>query len=421
MTRSGLADAALPRFHAGSDVWRWEVATALGTEMRHAVDDLRRRRQDEDPDEVLDVVQRAIRASITVIQKADDSSGLIGDAIQELLQLHVEAANAARPSAAKLVRWLIAFQFDGRQDWFEIDPVAYAPVLGEQGMALYRSKLAGIAAALRPERPADAPPLHALSSSDPEWQEAVKSGQDRSQLAHNARRLAVLDRDVDAIIATHLRSGTFAAWYEETARALEEIGRFDLAIEWADRATHHDLGPQSQRASDYWCALVGEHRPEALADARLAVLRRWPSAAHAAKLAAASDDWPRLEPEVLATLRSVPREAVLFALLNDPGEALDLYDELGVRDRDVTEQLAEALERVDLGLALPLYRELVEADLVRADTSVYGPVAKRLVRMRRLAKDTAFAPLVDDLVAALRKRYANRPSMRAEFDRARLP
>ena len=421
VTGSELAAVMLPRFRADSDVWRWDVSRAHGEQMQSAVDDLRSLLRTEDPAEVLDIVQRAIKASITVILRADDSSGLIGDAIQDLLRLHAEAVTAARPPVAKLVRWLIAFQFDGRQDLFEIDPVAYAPALGEKGLALYRSKLADIRAALPPERPDDAPPTYLLSSDDPEWQQEATASQQRFQLEHNAQRLAVLDRDVDAIIATHLRSGRVAAWFEETARALEEIDEVDLAIDWAGRATHHDLGHQAQEAADYWCALIGEHHPEALADARLDVFRRWPTAARAAKLAAAADDWPQLEPDVLQALRSVPREAVLFALTTDPRAALDLYDELGVRDGDVTAELAKALEPVDLGQALPLYRDLVERQLVQADTNAYRPAAKRLARMRRLASGTAFAPLVDAFIAELRAKYPNRTRMRSEFDEARLP
>jgi hypothetical protein len=50
-------------------------------------------------------------------------------------------------------------------------------------------------------------------------------------LQWNAQRLAVLDRDVDAIIRTHAKDRTVAAWFEDTARAFEEIGEIDLAIE----------------------------------------------------------------------------------------------------------------------------------------------------------------------------------------------
>jgi hypothetical protein len=33
---------------------------------------------------------------------------------------------------------MITVQFDGDVDYFEIDPVAYAPALGQEGMSAYR-------------------------------------------------------------------------------------------------------------------------------------------------------------------------------------------------------------------------------------------------------------------------------------------
>ena len=52
----------------------------------------------------------------------------------------------------------------------------------------------------------------------------------------NAQRLAVLDRDVEAIIRTHARDRKVAAWLQDTAEALAEIGEFDLAIDWVRQA-----------------------------------------------------------------------------------------------------------------------------------------------------------------------------------------
>ncbi len=51
----------------------------------------------------------------------------------------------------KLVDWMLKFQFDdGDVDYFELDPVAYAPALGEAGMRTYRKRLDEIAAGLGP-------------------------------------------------------------------------------------------------------------------------------------------------------------------------------------------------------------------------------------------------------------------------------
>lgn len=99
----------------------------------------------------------------------------------------------------KLVDWMVKFQFDGDVDYFEIDPVAFAPALGRSGMATYRARLADIEASLGP-RPSG---HHGWTSRHShEW----------FTIDWNARRLAVLDRDIDAIIRTHARDQKVAAW-----------------------------------------------------------------------------------------------------------------------------------------------------------------------------------------------------------------
>src|SRR5690349_17671461 len=44
----------------------------------------------------------SVTSAIRVILRADDSSGIIGDAIRALLELHAQVAGKARPPAAKL-------------------------------------------------------------------------------------------------------------------------------------------------------------------------------------------------------------------------------------------------------------------------------------------------------------------------------
>lgn len=146
-----LADAVLPLIRSRSDLHRWSAANEHGRKMHDAVNILETALTREDPTAVLAVTQKAIASAISVIGRADDSSGIIGDAVQRLLAVHARAAVLAKPTAGKLVTWLVAFHLDGRQDFFEIDPVAYAPDLGEKGMAVHRAKLAQVAATLPPE------------------------------------------------------------------------------------------------------------------------------------------------------------------------------------------------------------------------------------------------------------------------------
>lgn len=94
----------------------------------------------------------------------------------------------------------------------------------------------------------------------------------------------VHDRNVEAIIRTHARDRRVAAWHHDTAKALEEIGDIDLAIDWARKAVEHSHDFQSLRAGEYWCTLLEQHRPEEALAARLLVFRRWPSSSTAAAL-----------------------------------------------------------------------------------------------------------------------------------------
>lgn len=65
-----------------------------------------------DPATVYAVTHRALASAIHVIARADDSSGIIGDACRRLLELHPKAAAAAGVPSGKLVDWLLKFQLD---------------------------------------------------------------------------------------------------------------------------------------------------------------------------------------------------------------------------------------------------------------------------------------------------------------------
>lgn len=196
----------------------------------------------------------------------------------------------------------------------------------------------------------------------------------------NDRRLAVLDRDVDAIIRTHCRNPEIAAWLQETANALAEIGEYSLAIDWARRATFLGLGFQSERAAQTWCDLLAAHRPDELLAARTEVFRRWPSAKTAAKLHAdAGNAWPH-----------------------------------GARRRDHSPRRQSSRRRV-------VHRQIVDAELEHANARHYKTVARRIKHMRTLARGSDRAADIDAFIAELRTRHNRRKRLLAEFDRAGLP
>ena len=409
---TALADAVLPLIRTRSDVYRWSAANAHGQQMHVAVDIIEAAIPTTPPNEIYSVTHKALASAIKVIARADDSSGIIGDACRRLLELHPKVAAAAATPVSKLIEWMMKFQFgDDEVDYFELDPVAYAPALGEVGMAAYRKRLAEVEARLGP-RP----------SEDDRW----TSGHSHEwfTLDWNARRLAVLDHDIEGIIRTHAKDRKVAAWLEDTAEAFDEIGDIDLAIDWAKQAVDFGLGHQSLKAADYWCKLLEEHRPTEVLHARLTVFRKWPSSTSAARLhKAAGNAWPDFRDEVVATLAASPSDAVLFALLTlkEPQFAWNLAHTLHLESDHTWSELVKGYEKVDPIAVLPIHQRLVVNELVEAGAQHYRLAARRLAKMRKLAAGTERSAEVHDFIAELREIHRRRPRLQQEFDRAGLP
>lgn len=406
-----LADTVLPLIRTRADLHRWRAADAHGGQMHEAVDILEEAATGDDPADVFAVTQKALASSLTLIMRADDSSGIIGGAIRRLLALHPTVAERAGVAPAKLVDWMIDFQFHNRCDFFTIDPVAYAPALGDVGMARYRTRLDAIRAGISPPPPPD------------DWRDPDRH--ERSRLEYNDRRLAVFDRDLDAVIRTHARDQKRAAWLEDTAEALAEIGEYDLAIDWAHRASLHDQGHQALTASETWCNLLAAHRPEDLLAARTEVFRRWPSSTTASRLyGAAGDEWSALSAEVTATLSDQPRDAVAFSLftLDDPRRAWEQARALRLSpDDSLWLDLIKRYEKIDKLAVLDPLVGLVDAELEYTGVGHYKAAARYLKRMRTIAKGTDRATDVDELIADLREDNRRRPRLQQEFDKAGLP
>ena len=379
--------------------------------MHEALDVLEAARSTTDTIEFYKVVKAALASAIKVIARADDSSGIIGDACRRLLALHPQAAAAAAVSPGKLVDWMIAFQFNGDVDYFEIDPVDYAPALGETGMDTYRARLEAIRESVGPEPP-----------ESERW--TAPHRHERWVLEWNDRRLAVFDRNAEAIIRTHARDRKVAAWLHDTAQAFEEIGEIDLAIDWARQASEHNTGHQALKAANYWCELLARHHPTELLATRRVVFQRWPSSSTAAQLYRdAGESWHDHRDDVLATLSARPDQAVIFTLstLNDPHLAWEQAASLPLHDDHTWAQLATAYETIDPLAVLPIHQRLVEHELANTGAQHYRQAATRLARMRALATGTDQAFIVDEFIAALRDTHRRRPRLQQEFDRAHLP
>ena len=85
-----LADAVLPLVRTRTDLHRWSAANSYGHGVHQAVALLRAAAHTQPAAEVLPVTQRALASALKAIARADDFSGIIGDAIKDLLALHAD-------------------------------------------------------------------------------------------------------------------------------------------------------------------------------------------------------------------------------------------------------------------------------------------------------------------------------------------
>ncbi len=139
---STLADDVLPLIRTRTELYRWSAAKAHGAQMHAAVDILKASIPTTDPVEIYSVTHKALASAIKVIARADDSSGIIGDACRRLSRPPPQGSGSGSGSLTpgKLVEWML-FQFGGDVDYFELDPVAYLPALGESGMGHLHSRV----------------------------------------------------------------------------------------------------------------------------------------------------------------------------------------------------------------------------------------------------------------------------------------
>ncbi len=101
MSTSGLADAVLPLIRTRADLHRSNASNEHGRQMHEAVDILEASLPSTDPSDIHHVAHKAL--AITIIARADDSSGVIGDACRRLLDLHPHAAAAAQVPVGRQV------------------------------------------------------------------------------------------------------------------------------------------------------------------------------------------------------------------------------------------------------------------------------------------------------------------------------
>ena len=328
---------------------------------------------------------------------------LEAEGLVQVIEEHAGAAAALpgsldRAGRRRLATWLHKFRFSGEQDFFEVDVDAYAAALGDDGVAHYRALI---------ERSADA-------------------GGEEFAVTHARTRLAILDRDPQAIV--RVVGGDLTTQHQAIAvvEALDDAGLGRLAVQHASRGL----------------VLPRTHRHRVLVD-RLVVdaVER----GDLAEAVALRCDHFRIEPTgvTFAALRSAAEDAGTWAQERAAAEGRlaehrphDHITMLLGEERDdeawafamthpQAASAAGAWERLCRRRAitapadtLPVYRELVTATLRTTDRGAYVAGARMLERMRSAAlaagREAEFRAYLTETVEANRRRPACLQLFRAQ-------
>lgn len=390
-------------------------------------------------DIAIGLAERALSRLEKVLERADDSDGLIGDLLVRFQAIHLEACRAARPEPVELAERLFRWELDGAWDVFRGATETYADVLGESGLATYRRLAEAKWAAVPTLGPGDG--------------DSAEDHIDRFAVTYMMGSLARAQGDVDMEVATMSRDLSSAYRFLHIAKVCKDAGREGEALRWAER------GVQAYPEG----AHVGLR--EFLADAYLAQSRDddalvliWaefcerPSVATYQLLKGYADRvraWETWRPRAIKEVRrsitaemataasqsqptpwlrrhawqQPPDGSVLVEILLWEGNLEAAWDEarkLGCR-RPTWLGLATQSEASHPEDAVEVYRQEVEALHAVSDKNVYEQVIELVGRIGRLMsgldKNADFA----DYAATVRVSNARRPAFLALFDAAGFP
>ena len=373
----------------------WE-SSEWAAEARPVVAALAEAVEDGPSRELVELLQRAVGHVVKVILRADDSCGMIGDLARDLLELHARACQPGIADPVKLATWMVKFCFVD-QDFFELDVVRYAPGLGDKGIADYRKEVA-----------------------------AKSAGSDRFVARYAAERLAILDRDVPALV--EMLGGDLSSpyQYQRVAEAMVELDLPDEALRWARDGIERTTGWQVAKLYDLAAELVADRGdPDGVLDLRRGQHERMPSSTTYGLLRAAAEatgGWDGLRGGAREVLVARDRGGLVDVLLDD-GEpdaawALATAEPAWEAGEHRWKRLAETRASTHPADAMAVWFRLVDEVLVTADKRAYQAAVGYLQAAKKAA--TAADAMVEFEVrfAGLREMHRRRPSLIARLDKA---
>lgn len=351
----------------------------------------------------------------TAMGRIDDSDGHLGQITSRVVDIHHAACVGARPDSKRLAVRLVEVALKSDWDWFLDAPQRYAEVLGEEGLAAYRSRLEREWEALPPLPPSRRP--HARFDGR------------RFTVTQLRKSLARAAGSIDELVSVLAHDLSSPFRFCEIADELERVGREREALVWLERglAAFPPAGDGQLRSR-----LVRAFLRDGQAEDAVALVERAfdaePGASTYRELReTASDlpDWPDRRVAALERLRAladVPgsggrylaagrSEAVRAQLEEGDVDGAWADAQKGGCGMGLWHQLADACRAAHPDEAVAVYRRLIDNALEQTDVRAYKEAVSLLREIREtLAAHSRAGELAAD-VKRLREEHRRRPKL----------
>lgn len=363
--------------------------------------------------EVIELTEHALAEVEHAIGSVDDSDGHMGGILGRLQELHHAACKKAKPDPEELAKRLFAWEMHTEWDTFYGAAATYAGVLGKKGLAVYR--------ALAEAEWARVPAL------GPGKDDADRYGR-RFRITHIMETLAEQSGDIEALVAIKSRDLSLPYSYLQIAEVYKQAGRFEEALEWAERGVKAFPAWTDSRLRDF---LAEEYHRRKRHDEAMALM--WAEFAESPclggyqKLKTHADRiarWPQWREKALAFLREklakvkkdTPKDRWDWAPPADRSELVRIFlwekdDEAAWREakeggcsNDLWMRVAGMREKDHPEDALPIYQGQIDPTVNQKNNEAYREAVGLLRKVRdlmaRLGRGTDFTPYLETVRTA---------------------
>jgi uncharacterized Zn finger protein len=330
------------------------------------------------------------------IIRSDDSSGIQSQALGRFFDLHASASRLGSPDPKKLARWMAKVHFHD-YGFTYIDPADYQEALGERGLAAFVREV----------------DRRAVSDPD-DW-----------SVRWARQRLAVLARDIPAIVETVGGPLSGGQYYRALVDALLEVGAEDQALTYAVQGLDVDpIEHQTVPLYDVATRLLAQRGDHVEAvRLRRRQLTTFPSAASYAALHRAAEPanrWPGERLDALdVLLERNPRDYVVTLLREGEVDLAWGVSRTMTLDINLKVQLLQARAKSHPADVFDEYVSIIDDTLKVADQQRYTQAVAYLRDLRRAAGAAGLQPRFAEYVDGLLETHKRRPKLIAML--MRLP